>query len=128
MQGHIAGKQKSLCKAQNCLILIRMLHSLYLCVSQSRAIPVTNIPQSSVVLHHDILILAHSPVEVSGEVFALHIHSETHTLSIFCFVLLLIFRALFTQAENKGGQTVDGCVAWLYEAALKWCASFIGQS
>lgn len=64
MQGHIAGKQKSLCRAQNCLILICMLHSLYLCVSQSRAIPVTNIPQSSVVLHHDILILTHVTVQL----------------------------------------------------------------
>lgn len=36
-----------------------MLYSLYLCISQNRLAPITNIPQISVVLHNDILILIH---------------------------------------------------------------------
>lgn len=34
-----------------------MLDSLYLCISQSRLTPITSIPQISVALHNEVLIL-----------------------------------------------------------------------
>lgn len=123
MQGHTAGKWKSLCRTQNCLILILMLYSLYHCISQSRPTPVTNIPQSSVDLHHDILILTHVTVQWRlMEGCSLYIVIQRPTLFLSSVsVLLLILGALSTQAENKGGETVEGCVEWKYETALKWC-------
>lgn len=40
-----------------------MPYSLYLCVSQGRLTPVTSIPQTSVALHNEILILSHVTVQ-----------------------------------------------------------------
>lgn len=87
-----------------------MLYSLYHCISQSRPTPVTNIPQSSVDLHHDILILTHVTVQWRlMEGCSLYIVIQRPTLFLSSVsVLLLILGALSTQAENKGGETVEG--------------------
>lgn len=79
------------------------------------------------VLHHDILILTHVTVQwrlMEGSLLYIFIQRPTPFLSSVS-ILFLIFRALSTQAENKGGKTVEGCVEWLYETALKWYVSFL---
>lgn len=39
------------------MVVILMLYSLYLCISQSRLTPVTSIPQISMAVHNEVLIL-----------------------------------------------------------------------